>query len=150
MSNNDVIILYWQLSSSIFRHSAVCRLCQKFVHIAHLALVWFVAVSFFLVTLINPKYWPMNRNVDLQECSTYQLHLSDWFQQSVIKCTEHFLNIQRRTPSKTNFKMVTTPLKLLSIFLDIISNIALWYVGKPKHHVPTRGSETVPTLNNKR
>ena len=44
----------------------------------------------------------MNKNVDLQEYSTYQLHLSDWFQQSVIKCTEHFLNIQRRTPSKTN------------------------------------------------
>ena len=43
----------------------------------------------------------MNKNVDLQECSTYQLHLSDWFQQSVIKSTEHFLNIQRRTPSKT-------------------------------------------------
>ena len=35
------------MSSNIFCHSAVGWLLQKFVHIAHLALVWFVAVSFF-------------------------------------------------------------------------------------------------------
>ena len=35
------------MSSSIFSSDAVGWLRQKFVHIPHLALVWFVALSFF-------------------------------------------------------------------------------------------------------
>ena len=106
------------MSSSVFRCSAVGWLRQKFVYIVHLALVWFVAVSFFgnFSKIRNIDQWIrmwICGSVQLTNCTsvTGSNSLS-------LSALNTFSTFKEEHLQEQIIKMVTTPLKLLSILIS--------------------------------